>query len=49
MRFTPKHEQLRKTVAKFVETELNPHVDAWEAVEQFPAQEVVRTNSDRSP
>lgn len=42
MQFTPEHEELRRTVAKFVETELNPHVDAWEEAEQFPAHEVFK-------
>ena len=40
MIFTEQHEQLRKTVIKFVETELNPHIDGWEQAEQFPAHEV---------
>lgn len=42
MQFTPEHEQLRKTVAKFVETELNPYVDGWEEAEQFPSHEVFK-------
>ena len=37
MQFTEQHEQLRKTVIKFVEQEINPHLDAWEAAERFPA------------
>lgn len=46
MQFTPEHEELRRTVAKFVETELNPHVDAWEEAEQFPAHEVFKKLGD---
>jgi citronellyl-CoA dehydrogenase len=42
VRFTEQHEQLRKTVIKFVESELNPHIDAWEAAEEFPSHEVFR-------
>ncbi len=42
MHFTAEHENLRRTVAKFVETELNPHVDAWEAAEAFPSHEVFK-------
>ncbi|MGO4834035.1 acyl-CoA dehydrogenase family protein, partial [Rhizobiaceae sp. 2RAB30] len=42
MQFTPEHEDLRRTVARFVETELNPYVDAWEEAEQFPAHEVFK-------
>jgi citronellyl-CoA dehydrogenase len=37
MQFTSEHENLRRTVARFVETEVNPHVDAWEAAEEFPS------------
>jgi citronellyl-CoA dehydrogenase len=40
MLYTPEHEELRRTVAKFVATEINPHVDAWEAAEQFPSHEL---------
>lgn len=46
MHFTPEHESLRRTVAKFVETELNPHVDAWEAAEAFPSHEVLKKMGD---
>lgn len=42
MQFTPEHEELRRTVAKFVETEINPHVDAWEVAEQFPAHQLFK-------
>lgn len=42
MHFTPEHESLRRTVAKFVETEINPHVDAWEAAEEFPSHDIFR-------
>jgi citronellyl-CoA dehydrogenase len=37
MHFTQQHQQLRKTVAKFVDQEINPFVDEWEAAEQFPS------------
>ena len=40
MQLTEEHEQLRNTVTRFVETEINPFVDEWEAAEQFPAHEV---------
>jgi len=40
MLMTPEHEELRRTVAKFVATEINPHADEWEAAEQFPSHEV---------
>ncbi|MEX3010236.1 acyl-CoA dehydrogenase family protein [Hoeflea sp. TYP-13] len=40
MQLTEEHEQLRNTVSKFIEAEINPHVDEWEKAEQFPAHEV---------
>ena len=42
MQFTPEHESLRRTVARFVESELNPYVDDWERAEEFPSHEVFR-------
>jgi len=42
MSFTPEHEQLRETVAKFVDNEINPHVDEWEAHPPFPAHELFK-------
>ena len=46
MQLTAEHEALRRTVAKFVETELNPHVDAWEEAEEFPSHEVFKKLGD---
>nr|WP_295469522.1 acyl-CoA dehydrogenase family protein [Mesorhizobium sp.] len=46
MHFTPEHEDLRRTVAKFVENEINPHVDAWEAAEEFPSHEIFKKLGD---
>ncbi|HET8801079.1 MAG TPA: citronellyl-CoA dehydrogenase [Marinobacter sp.] len=36
MKFTAEHEALRKTVRDFVEKEINPHCDEWEAAGEFP-------------
>ena len=46
MKFTPEHRQLDDTVTRFVEKELNPHVPAWEAAEQYPAHEVLKKLGD---
>ncbi|MBZ0163921.1 MAG: acyl-CoA dehydrogenase family protein [Notoacmeibacter sp.] len=46
MLFTPEHEELRRTVAKFVETEINPYVDDWEAAEEFPSHAVFKRLGD---
>ncbi|QKK03428.1 MAG: acyl-CoA dehydrogenase [Pseudomonadota bacterium] len=40
MKWTDEHRELRRTVARFVESEINPHVDAWEAAGRFPAHEL---------
>jgi len=40
MKFTTEHEELRRTVAKFIDTEINPHVDQWEEAGIFPAHEL---------
>jgi acyl-CoA dehydrogenase len=34
--FGSEHEELRRTVARFVGTEVAPHVDEWERAEEFP-------------
>jgi citronellyl-CoA dehydrogenase len=44
--FTEQHRQLRELVRKFVETEINPHVDAWEAAETFPAHALFKKLGD---
>ena len=46
MSFTPQHEQLRETIARFVENEINPHVDEWEAHPPFPAHELFKKLGD---
>ena len=42
MQFTAEHRQLADTVSRFVREEINPHVDAWEAAEQFPSHQVFK-------
>jgi citronellyl-CoA dehydrogenase len=46
MHFTPEHESLRRTVARFVDEEINPYVDAWEAAEEFPSHELFKKLGD---
>ncbi|MEX0955101.1 MAG: acyl-CoA dehydrogenase family protein [Rhizobiaceae bacterium] len=46
MQFTPEHEELRRTVAKFVATEINPHADEWEAAEEFPSHALFKKLGD---
>ena len=40
MQLTHEHEAIRSTLKRFIAEEINPHVDAWEAAEMFPAHEV---------
>src|SRR5438128_11821293 len=42
MMFTPEHEELRRSLQKFIAAEINPHVDAWEDADIFPAHELFR-------
>ncbi len=42
MRLTEQHEAIRDTTIKFVNTEINPHVDEWERAEIFPAREIFK-------
>lgn len=42
MKFTEEHEALRRTARQFVEKEINPYVDQWEAEGIFPAHDVFR-------
>ena len=46
MRLTDEHRELRRTVARFVEQEINPHVDEWEAAGRFPAHELFKKLGD---
>ena len=40
MQLTHEHEELKRNLKRFIEDEINPHVDEWEAAEMFPALEV---------
>ncbi len=42
MQLTHEHQEIKRTLKKFVETEINPYVDAWEEAEMFPAHEVFK-------
>lgn len=42
MQFTQEHTALADSLKKFIETEINPHVDEWEADEQFPAHDLFK-------
>jgi citronellyl-CoA dehydrogenase len=40
--FTRQHIELKRSLMKLIDQEINPHVDKWEAEGQFPAHEVLR-------
>jgi citronellyl-CoA dehydrogenase len=42
MQFTPEHEDMRRTLERFIDAEVNPHVDAWERAGTFPAHDVFK-------
>jgi len=46
MIFTEEHKELRKTVAQFVEKEINPHAEEWEEAGIFPAHELFKKLGD---
>ncbi len=44
--FTAEHEAFRRTVRRFVETEINPHIEAWEEARLWPAHELLKKMGD---
>ncbi len=46
MQFTSEHNELRRTVRKFVDNEINPFADEWEEREQFPSHELFKKLGD---
>src|SRR5262249_27417837 len=47
MEFTQEHEGIRRNVRKFIDAEINPHVDEWEQAGIFPAHELFKKMGDR--
>ena len=42
MQITHEHEEIRRTLKRFIDEEINPHVEEWEAAEAFPAHQVFK-------
>ena len=42
MQYSHEHQQIQHTLKRFIDEQINPQVDAWEAAEMFPAHEVFR-------
>ena len=47
MEFNQEHEGIRRDVKKFIEAEINPHVDEWEEAGIFPAHELFKKMGDQ--
>jgi citronellyl-CoA dehydrogenase len=45
--FTKAHQLFRETVRRFVDQEINPYIDEWEAAEIFPAHELFKKAGDQ--
>ncbi len=46
MLFTEQHAELRRSARRFIEREINPFVDEWEAAGMFPAHELFKKLGD---
>lgn len=44
--FTPEHQQIRNTLKKIIDKDINPFVDEWEERGPFPAHEVFKKLGD---
>ncbi|MBL8371665.1 MAG: acyl-CoA dehydrogenase family protein [Burkholderiaceae bacterium] len=42
MHFSHEHQEIQKTLKRYIDEHINPHVDAWEAAETFPAHDVFK-------
>ncbi len=42
MQYTHEHLEVQKTLKRYIDAHINPHVDEWEAAELFPAHEVFK-------
>jgi len=42
MLITHEHEEIQRTLKRFIDEEINPHIEEWEAAEEFPAHQVFK-------
>ena len=42
MKLTQEHLELQRTLRRFIDNEINPHVDEWEEAQSFPAHELFK-------
>src|ERR1700755_2339523 len=46
MLFSADHDEVRRSLQKFIASEINPHVDEWEKADIFPAHELFKKLGD---
>lgn len=46
MKLTQEHEEIRRTLQRFIAQEINPYVDEWEQAEIFPAHRLFKKMGD---
>ncbi len=46
MLFTEEHRALKQTIGQIIDQHINPHVDAWEEADIFPAHDVMKLLAD---
>ena len=46
MQYSHEHLEIQNTLRRFIQDEINPHVDEWEAAEMFPAHAVFKKLGD---
>lgn len=46
MEFTAEHDMFRQTVRRFVQEEIDPHIDEWEEAGAFPAHDLFKKMGD---
>ncbi|MBV1919355.1 MAG: acyl-CoA dehydrogenase family protein [Pseudomonadales bacterium] len=46
MRLTEDHASIRRTIAKFIDNEINPYCDEWEKEGIFPAHDILKKMGD---
>jgi len=42
MQFSHEHREVQKTLKRYIDEHINPHVDEWEAAEMMPAHEIFK-------
>ena len=46
MKFTAEHQLMRESLRQLIDTEINPHADAWEEARAFPAHQLFKKLGD---